>query len=273
MSLRHSARNAALTAAFLHPAAVGVLARRGPKATRDYLTEIYRCSKTEAGLHLRLVSSDDLVGDAVTFQVFRPAEAAGSMTLTEVAVLSQLVAAWKPTKILEIGTFRGLTTLNLARNAPTAEVHTVDLPEQFNPTDTAFANNDPAIIAARGSYFYRETEVENRVIQHHGDTATYDLSGKVGPGVDVCLIDAAHTYEYVRSDTARVLKVMSDRGWLLWHDYGRNDFLPEPDDAWGVSHFLHEMGELGVRVIRGTSLGILRLDPSIKSRLAEQLSG
>ena len=53
------------------------------------------------------------------------------MTITEISSVCHLVAARRPRKVLEIGSFRGLTTLNIAMNAPEAEIHTLDLADGF----------------------------------------------------------------------------------------------------------------------------------------------
>jgi hypothetical protein len=173
--------------------------------------------------------------------------------------------------VLEIGSFRGLTTLNIAMNAPAAEIHTLDLPPGFDPADTRFKNSDASIISARGVYYYDGREEAGRIRQHYGDTATFEFEN-IGKGVNLCLIDAAHSYEYVRNDTVKSIPLMADNCLILWHDYGRNDFLPSPKDAWGVTRFLHEIADLGVGILQGTSLGVLALTANIRERLAERLS-
>ena len=270
--MRHAARNALLTAAYLHPAALRKAAGGGGIGEmRRYLGEMYRCSKTDAGLHLPVLRPEDVVAGDATFTVTRPSDTDGSMTLTEIASICQLVAALQPRKIVEIGSFQGLTTVNLARNAPQAQVHTVDLPPRTLASETRYANNDALIIERRNGYVYAGTEVADRIVQHYGDTATFDFAGEIGGDVDLCLIDAAHSYEYVRSDTARTLPLLRDGSVLLWHDYGRNDFLAEPADAWGVSKLLHELRTVGVAVLQGTSLGVLRVTPARRQALQQLL--
>lgn len=268
--MRHAVRNLLLTLNYVHPAAIAVAMRRGPRATRQYLSEIYRCSKTDAGSYLPVVKLDEIAEVQTEFRVLRPADWGGSMTITEISSLCHLVAARRPRKVLEVGSFRGLTTLNIAMNAPEAEIHTLDLPPGFDPADTAFVTNDANIIEARGHYYYAGRDEASRVHQHYGDTATFDYE-EIGGGVDFCLIDAAHSYEYVRNDTAKTLPLMCEGGLMLWHDYGRNDFLAEPEDAWGVTRFLHEIGSAGVRILQGTSLGVLVLSREARKRLNKLL--
>jgi predicted O-methyltransferase YrrM len=270
MSLRHSLRNTLLSLNYLHLAAVAMAIRRGPQSVKQYLSEMYRCSKTDAGLYLPIVTLEEIASVSTEFVVSRPPDWGGSMTLTEISSLCHLVAARRPRKILEIGSFRGLTTLNLAMNAPDAEVHTLDLPPDANPASTRFQTNDTNIITSRDGYHYAGCPEANRIVQHYGDTATFDYK-EIGSGVDFCLIDAAHSYEYVRNDTAKTLPLLSDGGLMLWHDYGRNDFLADPEDAWGVTRFLHEIADTGVGILQGTSLGILSLTADVKQKLARRL--
>jgi predicted O-methyltransferase YrrM len=259
MSVRHSLRNALLTFSYMHPAAVSVAIRRGPGAVKQYLSEIYRCSKTDAGLYLPVTTLEEVAPVATEFIVSRPPDWGGSMTITEISSLCHLVAARRPRKVLEIGSFRGLTTLNIALNARDAEIHTLDLPPDADPTSTRFENNDAKIITSRGYYYYQDRS-----------EATFDFK-EIGQGVDFCLIDAAHSYEYVRNDTAKSLPVLTDTGLILWHDYGRNDFMAESQDAWGVTRFLHEIGNMGVSILQGTSLGVLLLNGDVRQKLADYL--
>jgi hypothetical protein len=37
--------------------------------------------------------------------------------------------------------------------------------------------------------------------------------------MDVVYVDGAHSYEYVRSDTENALRMLSERGTILWDDY------------------------------------------------------
>lgn len=268
--MRHAVRNLLLTLSYIHPAAVLVALRRGPSAARRYLTEIYRCSKTDAGLYLPVVTLEEVAPAATEFKVSRPRDWGGSMTITEISSLCHLVAARRPRKVLEVGSFRGLTTLNIAMNAPGAEIHTLDLPPDFDPADTKFENNDASIIRSRGFYYYEEREEAAHIHEHYGDTGTFDYE-EIGGGVDFCLIDAAHSYEYIRNDTAKSLPLMAEDSLMLWHDYGRNDFLAAPEDAWGVTRFLHEIAQVGVGILQGTSLGILVLTGETKQKLVRHL--
>jgi predicted O-methyltransferase YrrM len=238
---------------YLHPTAVVVGLRRGPRALSRYLKEIYRASKLTAGAYLPALAVEELVEGPVEVRIFRPDDWNCSMTLAEISTLCCLVATRKPTKVLEIGTYRGLTTLNLALNAPLAEVHTVDITDSW------------------GSYYYSERLDVTNIHQHYGDTTSFDFMRDVGTGIDFCLIDGGHDYQQVRDDTIRVLPLMSDDGILLWDDYGRNDFLAD-FESFKVSQFIHEIKDCGVCVLYGTGLVLLQLSPEIRQRLIAQLT-
>jgi predicted O-methyltransferase YrrM len=268
--MRRALRTLALTLDYAHPAAVTVAWRRGPRAAARYLSEMYRCSKTDAGRYLPTVTLDEIAPVPTEFTVYRPGLWQGSLTLSEVSSLCHLMAARRPHKVLEIGTFRGATTLNLALNAKDAEIHTLDLPPDVDPATTRFDTADVRIIRARAGYAWEGRPEALRIHQHRSDSATFAFE-TIGGGVDFCLIDAAHSYAYVRQDTAKVLPLMADEGLLLWHDYGRNDFLAEPTSAWGVTRFLHEAADAGIAILHGTSFGLLVVTATTRRRLAAHL--
>lgn len=238
---------------YLHPAALVVALRRGPRALSRYLKELYRASKLNAGAYLPVLAVEEIVKKPVEFRVFRPEVWHCSMTISEISTICYLVSSRRPKKILEIGTYRGLTTLNLALNAPQAEVHTVDITDAW------------------GSYYYGERSEATSIYQHYGDTATFDFGKEIGGGIDFCLIDGGHDYDQVRNDTAKVLPLMSDDGMLLWDDYGRNDFLADVE-SFKVSRFLHEIRGFGISVLYGTGLGFIQLNREVKQRLVAYLN-
>jgi len=201
---------------------------------------------------------EQLFAHAASFQVFRPEDSTGTMSTVESATLCQIVATLQPKKVVEIGTFRGVTTLNIALNAPKAVIHTVDLLPNQDPRATVFENADAEVIRKRGDLVFQGTPQEKQIQRYLGDSAILDFS-VIGSGVDLALIDAAHSYEYVRNDTARVLPLMAADGILLWHDYACRDLVEKSHLRWGVSKFLHEIADVGVVVLKSTSIGFLRL--------------
>lgn len=182
----------------------------------------------------------------------------GNVRLSELAVLAKAAANVTPgSSIIEIGTFDGRTTLNLAINsASSVPVITLDLPKDFTPKfpmnigEYKLANKP--ISGAR----YRNcapiwSKDAARITQLLGDSAAFDWSpyhGKAG----LVFVDGSHTYENVRNDCDVAFRLVAPGGMIIWHDYG----------VWEeVTRVLDEIEMakgLGLRHIRGTSLVIWR---------------
>jgi hypothetical protein len=151
---------------------------------------------------------------------------------------------------LEIGTFMGHTTRQIAENLSTATVHTVDLPEDFSAEhdpEQSIPKDDFHLIARRivGREF-KAHPCGDRIKQHFADTAKWDFREAGQP--TFFFIDGSHTYEYCKSDSERCFELSQGRGVFLWHDC---------DDAHpGVIRFISEWRQLGrdVRRISGTPI-------------------
>lgn len=176
-----------------------------------------------------------------------------------IAILS-LAKMQNPKAALEFGTYFGSTTVNLALNLPDATIHTIDLPE--DATDAAaLVEGKPVddfhLIQGRqlGKSF-RGTPLEQRIVQHQGDTATYDY-GVISDPVTVFLVDGSHTYEYARSDTMRCFALAEKakgESTFLWHDCNQY--------CLGVTTWLVELIRAGLPVARvaDTSLACMKVD-------------
>lgn len=172
-----------------------------------------------------------------------------SMTPAEVLAIGAMVRVLKPERILEIGTFEGNTTVNLAANAPSsARVFTLDLPPDWGrryELDVA----DIHFNAATGNHTGRQfidTPHADRITQLWGDSAAFDWD-EHGP-FDFILIDGCHTYEYAVSDTRNALRVLRPGGAIVWHDYGMLE---------DVSRAVDECSrQISARAIQGTRLAV-----------------
>jgi predicted O-methyltransferase YrrM len=183
----------------------------------------------------------------------------GNVSLTELLVIAGLVRQRRPRTLLEIGTFDGNTTLQMARNAPAdARVFTLDLPPGNAAPAGTLATHDHAYIGdqAKARRKFEGTAVANRVVQWLGDSMTFDFAGALGGReVDFAFVDGSHSYAYVASDTSRVLARLAPAGLVLWHDYA---------PVWpGVMQFLDELAATEpLRRIEGTSLVVLDRRPA-----------
>lgn len=176
----------------------------------------------------------------------------GNVSLQELLVLARSVAARRPRLLLELGTFDGRTTLNLAANAtPEARVLTLDLPRQASAALALDARDAKYIDKpAPGARFAGRPEAA-KIEQLLGDSARFDFSPWAGR-VEWAFVDASHSYEYVRHDSRAVRGLLAPGGVVFWHDYG----------VWeGVTRALDELQAdpafRGLSRVEGTSLVVL----------------
>lgn len=135
---------------------------------------------------------------------------------SEQYVLGALARLRPPQRAFEIGTYDGASTLLLARNAPKAEIFTLDLP----PSDAASATlTEEASNAAEGvGSRFRSTPEATRIIQLLGDSRTFDFSPWYG-SVDLVIVDGGHELGCTRPDTANALRLLRPGGVVVWDDY------------------------------------------------------
>lgn len=158
--------------------------------------------------------------------------------------------------VLEIGTFLGATTLQLAANLPpSGRVFTVDI-DSDDVSGAACDISDFDLGLAqkkreRIGLHFRDTPHAERITQILGDSARIDYAGHFDK-VDLAYIDGGHSYEQVKTDTEKVLGLVRPGGVIFWHDY-------QPG-CLGVTRYLHELArERPLKHIRKTDLAVLRL--------------
>jgi predicted O-methyltransferase YrrM len=145
-----------------------------------------------------------------------------SVTLYELNCLLIAQRAIRAKRVLEVGTYDGNTTLNMAANLPSDGVLvTIDLPPQEAEPELAFAV-DPKLRNVAGRHVvgaeFRDRPEKRLIKQVLGDSAKLDWRALGGP-FDLAFIDGCHAYDYVKSDTNNVLSVMRPGGVVMWHDY------------------------------------------------------
>jgi predicted O-methyltransferase YrrM len=141
---------------------------------------------------------------------------ASNLDPLEQYVVAVLCKLRRPQRIFEIGTYDGATTLLLARNAPTAEVFTLDLP----PDHASVAAVTSEVANARegaGRRFTDSPEAE-QITQLYGDSRTFDFS-PWHRDIDLILVDGGHDYDCARADTANALRMVRVGGLVIWDDY------------------------------------------------------
>jgi hypothetical protein len=144
--------------------------------------------------------------------------AAGNQSSLGLQFLVGLARGLEARAIFEIGTYNGLTAWTLATNCRDAIVHTLDLPTGSRPQlptasfDHVHFDTEPRV--------YRGSAEEARIVQHWGDSATFDFTPFAGQ-FDLVYVDGSHSATYVRNDTRVARDLLGDRGGIVWDDYWR----------------------------------------------------
>jgi predicted O-methyltransferase YrrM len=178
----------------------------------------------------------------------------GNHRIEETAKVCLIVRWLAPRRILEIGTFNGLTTLQMALNAPSdCRTYTLDLApgtQSVLPTrevDHAATSKALSLFGTeKGSYFSSRSDLN--ITQLFGDAATFDYAAVIDGPVDLVLIDAAKDYEHLRVDTENALRMLAPGGLVLWSNYG-------DVDCSDVTRFLLDLSQrIPLHHIVGTTL-------------------
>jgi len=115
--------------------------------------------------------------------------------------------------LLEIGTSSGHTTALMSVNAPTATIHTVNIP----PEEATEGGKHITYIPNRHEigFYYRESGCTN-IRQILANTAYWEPDID---NIDVAFIDGCHDSDFVFQDTVKTLQHCRDGAIILWHDF------------------------------------------------------
>jgi len=163
----------------------------------------------------------------------------GDLEPYNLEVINGIVSFLEPKTILEVGTYRGRTTYNMAKNSPKSKIITVDIAnigtKTFSGTDVDYYQSKQKVGA-----LYKKTPVKSRIHQVYADSLSLDCQEKVdkelkGEKVDFAFIDAGHDYDSVRHNFEElVLPRLKVGGVVVFDDYNR------PLSIVGVTHYLLE---------------------------------
>ena len=133
----------------------------------------------------------------------------------------------------------GSSTLVMAMNTPSeTEIVTLDLDPSERDTHKHGLGIGGFPEFTVGS-FYQATPFAKKIHQLFGNSLTFDYSPFYG-SIDLVLIDADHTYDFVKVDTENAFKLLRPGGMIIWDDYIWNERHPE---CVGVAQCLHELQE------------------------------
>ncbi len=235
-----------------NPAAFIYLVGGKPKSFADACLRAFRAARDEpaqSAYDIPTITLDEILGARRPHIGLTVAPYEDGMLPTEqlVPLLSILVAE-HPTEVLEIGTFMGHTTAQMAEALPDAVIHTVDLPpDSFAANERGLRKDDFHLIERRDvGREFKSLSIAGRIRQHLADTATWDF-GEAGHAT-FFFIDGSHTYDYARHDSEECYRLCAGHGVFLWHDCDST----HP----GVERLISEWRSLGrdVRRIAGTTL-------------------
>lgn len=159
-----------------------------------------------------------------------------AMPENELMVLATICRLLQPRQVFEFGTFTGASTLAIAANShPDVQVHTLDIPPQDRKSHRTGMGNGIPFDFEIGEVF-RQTRYEERIQIHLQDARLLDTEPFANQ-MDLVFIDADHTYEFVRNDTEKALRMLKPGGCILWHDYRWDETAPE---CAGVTRWVSE---------------------------------
>lgn len=146
----------------------------------------------------------------------------GNVSIEELCKICLVVKFIKPKRILEIGTYNGMTTLQMALNAPRECItYTLDLPEgsfeEGTELDRYISTHFRTVFGTQmGEYFKKRDDLH--IVQLIGDASTFDYS-IINGSLDIVFIDAAHDYCHIKIDTENALRLLAPGGVIIWHNY------------------------------------------------------
>lgn len=139
--------------------------------------------------------------------------------------LAAMTGAVAPKRVLEFGTFLGISTLTIALNSPSdCRIHTIDLPDEVSP-DAISTLKEADRLHVRTSRFrvgqaFHGQRVAHKISQISANSLMLNLNEYLSnEKMDLVFIDGGHSFEIIQRDTENALSVLSPRGVILWDDY------------------------------------------------------
>ncbi len=174
-----------------------------------------------------------------------------SVSPLEAMSLALLTKGVKARTAFEFGTYKGVSTTQLAANLqPDGTLYTLDLPEESEQATKLRILKDAErqIAAETGKGSLIPAELRSKVEFLRMDSADFDPM-PFSERMDVVFVDGAHSFDYVRNDSEKGWSMVRPGGILIWHDC-----LPNHPD---VVRYILNCGYATGR-ISGTSLAFAR---------------
>jgi predicted O-methyltransferase YrrM len=165
------------------------------------------------------VNYADITGASSRFIMQTFPGVGASISMLEGATLAAFIQKVAAKRIFEFGTYKGVSTTQLALNLPDdGMVYTLDLPEDHPAYTLAIPKAEEREIAAEtGKGILIPRELRHKVTFLCSDSATFDTTPYLG-SMDLVFVDGAHSYEYVKNDTEKGWAMLRPGGIIAWHD-------------------------------------------------------
>lgn len=128
--------------------------------------------------------------------------------------------------VLEFGTWQGLTTSYMAKIIPDVPIYTVDIDDTFKdnslPKEQQF---EPLKREEVGSEYRGCTNVTQII----DDSMKCNLKQYIKHELDLVLVDANHSFNYVKNDCGKGLELLRRDGCLVLHDF---DMVRLKENTW-----------------------------------------
>lgn len=162
-------------------------------------------------LALPQIEIDDLKGNENTHKV-ESFLLDGSSLITDLQLLQILANRSDVNSYLEIGTWRGESVYNVAKeiddcttiNLSSEEITSLGLPQEYANLHAILSKKNP------------------KIIHLEANTKYFDFSS-LQKKYDLVFIDGDHSYEMVLNDTQKIFKnLLHENSIVVWHDYAYN---------------------------------------------------
>lgn len=146
-----------------------------------------------------------------------------SISPLESAALATLINKINAKKIFEFGTYKGVSTTQLALNIqPDGHVYTLDLPENHPAYSLNITKKEERQIAQEaGKGVLIPDILRDHITFLRHDSATFDTFPYENM-IDITFIDGAHSFDYVKNDSIKAWKMLKCGGIAVWHDCNPN---------------------------------------------------
>jgi len=179
-------------------------------------------------VHIRPHKVLDLVkNDERIVKIYLP-DINGLMCL-ETAILQSLIKIIKPKMALEIGTYLGVQTFNMAASMEkVSKLYTLDLDKASFKLANVCNQDIPWVLthlSNEDKLAFLGTCEEEKITRLYGDSTKFDFSPYYGK-MNFIFVDGGHDNETLNSDTINAFKLIDKTKpyCICWHDYGNKNY-------------------------------------------------